>query len=301
MLSGQVMRREGQLVSYRTNLLVDCGWYSHNRQFVKPAKRMLLRLCVLIVVAAMGTVAPSSAQANGRPYVWTSAADLFWCTSVQSLCANQAITTVPGGTSATMVCWRDDRQPFPNSSSRWFYVFLDNGQEGYLWSEQVRNQTPNTPNCNTINWINVSDWAIGRIGLTHWRSANQDGPYAPGRSGHYWSGWCLTFASDAWAVAGGGNLLGGATANDAWSLYAGQGRVDTAHRPPRGAMVFWNVGSFGHVAISIGNWKVVGTRGDEPQTLPIADYGVDPSGQSLGTYRGWVMPTTSAPYNTMGW
>jgi len=265
-------------------------------------------LAVLVTLVTMvGVVAASTAHAAVRPYVKTSSADLFWCTSWQALCANTKITTVAGGTPFDLVCWRDDRDPFnPSGRSRWFYAFLDNGQEGYLWSAQVAGDTDIAPrpNCNTINWINVSDWAIGRIGLTQWRSIQLDGPM-PWSSGenpnNYWSGWCLGFASNAWQVAGGGGLLGGANANDAWNRYAAQGRVDTAHRPPRGAMVFWNVGQYGHVAISIGNWRVVGTQGDVPQSLPIADYGVDPNGRSLGVYRGWTVPSTSAPYDTKGW
>src|SRR5262249_28261246 len=45
---------------------------------------------------------------------------------------NQKVTTVPGGTSFDLVCWRDDRDPFnPAGQSRWFYAILDNGREGF--------------------------------------------------------------------------------------------------------------------------------------------------------------------------
>lgn len=261
--------------------------------------RMITRLLLsaLTATSAATVVAPTAAHATGRPYVSTSSADMFWCTSTQSICANQTVTTVPGGTPMTMVCWRDDRQPFPSSSPRWFYVFLDNGQEGYLWAPQVADQTPNTPNCNTVNWINVADWAIGRIGLTQWRSAEADGPVAPTRSGNYWSGYCQTFASNAWRVAGGGDPLPGGSATAEWNNYAAQGRVDPGHRPPRGAMVYWNIGAYGHVAISLGNWRVIGTQGDQPQILPIADSGVS----SYANFRGWTMPQASAQYNTLSW
>jgi surface antigen len=145
----------------------------------------------------------------------------------------------------------------------------------------------------------VSDWAIGRIGLTQWRSAQADGPSAPQNAGHYWSGWCLAFASNDWKVAGGDGMVSASSANDAWYTFLGQGRANTSgSRPPRGALVFWDTGTYGHVAISLGNWQAVGTRGYDGDTQPISNYGVDPTGHSLGTFRGWVMPTSNTPYNT---
>ena len=43
-----------------------------------------------------------------------------------------------------------------------------------------------------------------------------------------------------------------------------QGQVDRSHRPPRGAMVFVNRTSSGHVAVSLGNWRAVSTQGHSP-------------------------------------
>src|SRR5205085_12513939 len=94
---------------------------------------------------ASAVLVPTTARASGRPYVGTSSADMFWCTSVQPFCTQNTVTSgIPQGTSLAMVCWLDDRAPFPGSSPRWFYSYLDNGQEGYLWAPQVANQTPNT-------------------------------------------------------------------------------------------------------------------------------------------------------------
>jgi hypothetical protein len=224
---------------------------------------------------------------------------MFWCTSAQSLCTSQTVTRqIPQGTPLRMICWRDDRAPFPNASSRWFYAALDNGQEGYLWAPQVGGQVT-TPNCSTVNWINVSDWVIGRDdgSQTQWRSAALDGPFVPTRPGNYWSGWCLAFSSDAWYQAGGAptNALSYPSAISAWNSYAAQGRVDTTHRPPRGAMVFFNWTSSGHVAISLGNWRVISTQGSAPDTLPIYDFNFGPT---TAGYLGWVMPVqASLPQN----
>ena len=69
-------------------------------------------------VAAYGEfrVAAVTAAASGRPYIGTSSADMFWCTSAQDLCANRPFAHIGVGTPLTMVCWIDDRAPFPGSS-----------------------------------------------------------------------------------------------------------------------------------------------------------------------------------------
>jgi hypothetical protein len=224
---------------------------------------------------------------------------MFWCTSTQSMCTSQTVTrAIPYGTPLRMVCWRDDRAPFPNSSPRWFYSVLDNGQEGYLWAPQVGDQVA-TPNCATVNWLNVSDWAIGRDNGSYaqWRSEPLDGHFVPGRTDRYWSGWCLAFAADAWSMAGGApdSAVGYASAIAMWNDYAAQGRIDNMHRPPRGAMVFFNWTTNGHVGISLGNWRMVSTQGDYPAALPIYDSSFSPQ---MSGYLGWLMPVpASIPQN----
>lgn len=257
---------------------------------------------LLSAAAYVGTkLLPADRSHPTGPYVSADpTADLFWCASTQDLCAYDTVAHVPKGVPVSVVCWRDDRQPFPNSSSKWFYVFLDNGQEGFLWEPQVANQPLNTPSCDAVNWINVADWAIGRIGLRQWRSRQADGPFAPRRAGHYWSGWPLAFASDAWKAAGGDGLPAGGSADAVWNSYVRQGRaVTNGSRPPRGAMIFWSTGGHGHVAISLGNWQAVGTVGDQSRADPVRRYSVDPGDRSIGILRGWVMPPeATAPYNT---
>ncbi len=199
---------------------------------------------------------------------------MFWCTSTQAFCMQNTVTQgIAQGTPLKMVCWLDDRAPFPGSSGRWFYSYLDNGQEGYLWAPQVGNQTPNTPNCNTINWIQVSNWAIGRIGQTQ-TNLTPSG---------WWAGYCATFAYWAWnAQMVSGNAI------DMYHYYAARGLVQTS-RPPRGALVFWNISPpYGHVAISLGNWKAVGTQGFN-NSEGVAVYGVL---SRFSNYLGWAMPQT---------
>lgn len=258
-------------------------------------KRHTAVMMALVLAGALFGSAQSTAGAAMRPYISSSSADMFWCTSQQAMCATQTVTKgIPYQTPLRMVCWRDDRDPFNSQGrSRWFYSVLDNGQEGYLWSAQVGGQVW-TPSCSSVNWIGVSDWATGRDNgqVTRWISKSADGPFVPQRTGNYWSGWCLAFAGDAWAVGGGApsDALSYPTAIGAWNAFAAKGQVDRTHRPPRGAMVFFNWTTSGHVAISLGNWRVISTQGNEPQTLPIYDFNFGPDTPG---YLGWAMPVAA--------
>ncbi len=248
-------------------------------------------LTALILVLVSVTVA-SPAYAATRPTIWTSSADLFWCTSTQDLCQNHPLAHVPQGTPLKMICWIEDR------GMHWFYSFLDNGQEGYFWSAQVANQTPNTRSCNGINWLQSSSFAIGHLGQT--APLPGDGP-APQPS--TWYLMCTTFAYDAWRSAG---TVPAAPTNantypgDVWNWYLVHQRSavhlesEGVTRPPRGAMVFWANSNpqLWHVAISIGNWQAIGTyHAGSPNA--ISQYGVLTTG-----YTGWIMPATpTVPQN----
>jgi hypothetical protein len=258
------------------------------------ARSKLLRWGTGAAMAAsmvFGSVASGGpAEAAGRPYVGTSSADMFWCTSVQRLCANEPFARIAQGTPLKMVCWVDDRAPFTGASRRWFYSLLDNGQEGYLWAPQVANQTPNTPRCDSVNWLNTANWAIGHLGQTTGSSTEAAqftaADWAPGPVGE-WSGDCPKFTFLAWGKQ---TLRGNAI--DLFRQYRSLGRVHPG-RPPRGALVFWNRTNLGHVAISIGNWQAIGTQGVDNQRLPIARYGVN-----TPDYLGWTMPVTpTVPQN----
>jgi hypothetical protein len=115
-------------------------------------------------------------------------------------------------------------------------------------------------------------WATARIGQVY----TNENPNAS-----YWSGWCETFA---W-LAYGRHFTGfySAIANyNAWHI-AGyiHGGV-----PPRGALVFYNVGIYGHVAVAVGNGQVVSTIGYSYQRLPVAQHPYT----YFPAYLGWAMP-----------
>jgi hypothetical protein len=260
---------------------------------------------VALVGALPGLVCLDPAAASG-PVIGSSSADMFWCTSQQSFCTQTNVTRyIPNGTPVRLLCWVDDRAPFPNSSPRWFYAFLRNGQEGYLWAPQVANQVP-TPSCGAVNWLNVSNWAIGHVGTTQANSTDVRAlPYGnsawaipadPSGASHWWSGNCAIFAYIGWREAGGDVMHTGPTAQAiARSYPLSQGR------PPRGALIFFslnNPSGPGHVGLSLGNWQFVGTTGfgDHPAQSPVAISNVN---SGLG-YLGWVYPgpltATPNPY-----
>jgi hypothetical protein len=256
---------------------------------VSRVRRLVVVLVVLIGSVMISTAPASAATVRGN--ISTSSADIFWCTSAsQSLCTGTTVTSVAGGTPVNLVCWRDDRSPFPNSSPRWFYAYLDNGIEGWLWAPQVGGQST-TPWCNNINWIKVADFAINHLGQVSASSSEasqfSSADWAPGPYGE-WSGDCAKFVYLAWNKA---TATGNAV--DIYNYYNARGMVHRyPSRPPRGALVFWNLTSLGHVAISNGNWQAIGTQGVDGQGMQIAQYPVLDSRASA--YLGWAMPQSPA-------
>jgi hypothetical protein len=234
--------------------------------------------------------------------------DLFWCTSTQPLCSQTVVAHITAPTAVTMVCWRDDRAAWgPDSSTRWFYVLLPNGQEGYAYAPQVANQVT-VQSCVPmgtwpgVNWIKVADWATGHIGAVQPTAAEVAADPIKGQWGPDldWSGDCVSFDLLAWKQAAGFTIWNSGNANVIFSHYAQLGMVHPG-RPPRGALVFLpGDSSFGHVMISMGNWRAIGTQGLDSAQLPVGTGNplvlsdISP-GTPLGQYYasgGWTMPQT---------
>jgi len=262
-------------------------------------------LFIVILAALTACVPPppkTTSKGAGTTYesAMTSAGGMYWCTGPQALCgappyANppRPITNVATGTHLHMVCWRDEAQPAVGaySSVRWFYVLLPNGQEGYVHSSRVGSQT-STPNCTSINWINAADWAISRLNQTQASGSDaaqfSAASWAPGPVGE-WQGDCIKYASLAWAKhVPSGNAI------DVYHTYERLGMVRKGPAP-RGALVFFNLTSLGHVAVSLGDWTAAGTRGVDNQK-PIQATGTYTF--NVPSYLGWVMPQApSVPAN----
>jgi len=275
----------------------------HRRVVGVPAKcrpRMRVGLLVAFMIPLFGfltipaVVSSSAAFAGVRPTVTYPSADMFWCTTDgNAFCTQTKITTVAGGTAMTMFCYKDDRRPFgPQSSNRWFYVWLDNGVEGYMWAPQVANQATVKP-CSAYGITLATDWALARLNTT--------GP-APTPTGG-WSGYCATFVYDAWEPYG--NSITIKSPYDAITWYGQYGApgnhpgVAGRSRPPRGALVWFAASSVngyeGHVGLSIGNWQMVSTQGMTGAKLPITTRSILSYESTSGSrYLGWSMPNNAA-------
>ncbi len=101
-----------------------------------------------------------------------------------------------------------------------------------------------------------------------------------------WSGWCETAVEVAYNTRG---RYPSAIAN--YSAQAAAGRIHTDGNPPAGALVFYNLSSFGHVGISIGGGQAISTQGLGDVALPVRQHGVT----ALGAYLGWSYAPDSWP------
>jgi uncharacterized protein YraI len=115
-------------------------------------------------------------------------------------------------------------------------------------------------------------WAQARIGQVY----TNENPNAS-----WWSGWCETFA---WLAYGRrfAPYFSAIVQYNAWHA-AGYIRAGV---PPRGALVFYNIGVYGHVAVAVGNGQVVSTIGYSNQRLPVAQHPYT----YFPAYLGWAMP-----------
>lgn len=118
------------------------------------------------------------------------------------------------------------------------------------------------------------DWARSQIGQSYY--GNQ-----------MWSGWCELFVETAFATSG---RYGSAAAN--YSARSAAGQIHTDTNPPAGALVFYSWGSYGHVALSIGNDQIVSTQGSGSTALPVKQLGVLDMGLP---YLGWAWAESSWP------
>jgi hypothetical protein len=239
---------------------------------------------------------PTEASAATQPKI-VHTASLDWCPGNASICQDSSrLAQLSTGTNVTMQCWIDARSVPGIQYPRWFYVTAGSLQ-GFVKAEYVWPQT-STPNCSTNQRVTASLWTTG-LGNYHAVYPSQTqmdttlhlykvsyatwGPYRD------WSGDCIAFAALAWNQAG-KKLQDYGNAYQVYSWYRTHSPKPTnVGTPPRGALVFWNAYSggidYGHVAVSLGNGKVVGTQGWDNQRLETTDYGISSSG-----YLGWVEP-----------
>lgn len=114
-------------------------------------------------------------------------------------------------------------------------------------------------------------WAQARIGQVY----TNENPAA-----NYWSGYCETFARASY-----GSRFLYYSAKVHYNAWNAAGYIHGGV-PPRGALVFYNIGTFGHVAVAVGNGQVVSTIGYSNQRLAVAQHAYT----YFPSYVGWALP-----------
>ena len=252
-------------------------------------------------IPACGTAPPPPPPpppASGPHIVANHSASLDWCPGNAAVCQDNRRLAVLGPNMAVhMGCWLDARHVNGYTYNRWFYV-SGGGHQGFVKAELVTAQAK-VPNCSTNLRVSVSLWATWTSSYGQTKPTAEDvslwagfgNPKSTWGAKLDWSGDCVAFVYLAWHNRGAGRTLQyRGNARPLYDQYVARGPHPTkTGTPPRGALVFWNAVSggtnFGHVAISLGNGRVVGTQGWDNQLLPTTDRAIWST-----SYLGWVLP-----------
>ncbi|MEV6969713.1 hypothetical protein AB0M47_31820 [Hamadaea sp. NPDC051192] len=184
--------------------------------------------------------------------------------------------TVADGAAVTIVCQQTGTTVTGTYGTTNIWDMLSNG--GYVSDAYVYTGSDGTvadacdyvgspPRSNARSANGAIDWAFGRYRSTAYENL------------------CLAFTAQAYGWGG----SGWNTAEIGGDYMVTNGYLKTSGIPPRGALVWYhNSAGTGHVAISLGEGKVVGTS---------VSGGVGVAGYlDHGSYRGW-----SVAYYPVGW
>lgn len=97
-----------------------------------------------------------------------------------------------------------------------------------------------------------------------------------------WDHLCLAFVTQAYGWSG-----GAPSAISKWNSTKSSLKHKDSN-PPRGALVYWKTGSYGHVALSLGNGKVLSN--DFKRAGQIDEVSLDAISKKWGGYLGWTPP-----------
>jgi NlpC/P60 family len=204
------------------------------------------------------------------------------------------ISILPANKAVDMVCYTDTGIPVTvfYTSDRWFKVNAVPFSPGFVHSSLVVNQKVVPPCPPTVPTPSVSpaadaaaNWAYQRRNQTN-ITPGEAGPGNTGPLWTFWSGGCEAFVESSYRYGANKTLTGYPSAQAHADAVSAQ--LSASGVPPRGALVFYNWGTAGHVAISMGDGTVVGTQGDGSVALPNQQtpYNAVP----YVTFRGWYLP-----------
>jgi hypothetical protein len=211
---------------------------------------------------------------------------MFLCTNTGNAgCHPAGMPAVAGGQHVAMVCWMKGSWATGDyATDMWFWVTGPSG-EGFVSASVVRNQTA-VGACTARGAFVAADAAVARYGQVYASAADQAlfaaREWAPGPVAE-WSGDCPKLPYVGWRAAGVSVPKQNAITN--YYTWRNAGRIHGGV-PPRGAIVFYNLTSYGHTAISLGHGYVATTRGMDFSRLPnmVLPY------TYFSGYLGWAMP-----------
>lgn len=200
-------------------------------------------------------LAPVHAAAPANPR--TTIMALSWvrdCSSTNdTICP--AFDTLYAGTTVQMQCYKNDSAWTGRwASNLWFLVSVSDGPSqgviGYVHSSYVSWPQPVVGPCDNLATERAVLWAVNGIGTQG--IPCDDRRVCPG-----YYGWCLQFMADSYRYGAGINI-GSAGSAALWWQAAGS-RQKANWNAPRGSLVFWETGTYGHVAMSLGGGRAVST------------------------------------------
>jgi hypothetical protein len=152
-----------------------------------------------------------------------------------------------------------------------------------VWATNTAQAAPVVISPSTNAAVN---WARSYVGKTDATGADLTSytGWTPGPVGE-WSGDCYYFAYRANVVAGKRPLSGYSTAKKTYDEYQRRGLVRTDRNPPAGAIVFWNLTTYGHAAVATGQGTVVTTVGVDGARQAVVEKAI-----WFDNYLGYVVP-----------
>jgi uncharacterized protein YraI len=175
--------------------------------------------------------------------------------------------TVADGSTVTILCQQNGESVTGTYGTTTLWDYLSNGgmvSDSYINTGsdgQIVNTCPYAaapPRSNPSSANGAINWAFQRLGYTSYE------------------GWCLKFTAQAY----GWGAAGWTTAEVGGDYMVSHGYMHTDTNPPRGALVWYhNSSGTGHITISLGEGKVIGTS--VGGAVGVANYNYH------SDYRGW--------------